>query len=333
MAFVAKEIPTAYVLDPRPRSRARCSLMPARGVLAAICIVLGCIGTVTALLPWGDHQDAFTTNAKRTSGPASGNSDVASDLYGIGVRIGFYVQALMNILCFFKIGSTNPPFIAVATSVALLICWTITDAERQISPCESWIVHNLFSIVGLTSLLLAIAIDGNEQPKGSKRSMTARMVVVFASVANLWAFGARLWFFIKLATQLPSLGTKDVAWLYGTWHLRSKLRFALLAVDYVTFACCVLPGTVLDKRYRTYRYFTLTPLFAWIIYVLAIEKTIHLNDLRPATQVAAPGQAFPLVLGIFSVVEQVVSWIGDRDQLKTKNSPTMMNIYQLLRLS
>src|SRR5271156_2472737 len=82
----------------------------------------------------------FTPHTRRQ---LIGNSNAAGDLYGIGIRVGAYLQiAGMLLSCFRsnKRSRTGIRLLSAAVCVSLLTSWTVLVCLRNISPCEAWLV-------------------------------------------------------------------------------------------------------------------------------------------------------------------------------------------------
>src|SRR6202035_3203949 len=89
---------------------------------------------------------APTSHAKRDP---TGNESASSDLYGLGIRLGSYLQVLgMLFSCIHpkKNCGAGIKLSASAVVIAILTSWTVLVRNREISPCEAWIVLQLATV-------------------------------------------------------------------------------------------------------------------------------------------------------------------------------------------
>ena len=112
----------------------------------------------------GDFRDTLRGAVDRRE--ETGNSSAASDLYGLGMRLGLYFQGLGMILLAGqpnKRCGTGLKLIGGGIGLAMLSSWTIFARQKLFSPCEAALILFLIStaiIPAELSLFKPIAIPG-----------------------------------------------------------------------------------------------------------------------------------------------------------------------------
>lgn len=152
-------------------------------------------------------------------GNQAGNSSAAGEIYGLGVRIGIYLQvfamALSNIRMIRK-GSKKAGRLS-AFMFALLSSWTILVRRKSLSPCEAWLVLSLIYGVGLD----LPEITGGEG-----------IATVMSIICGLWLAISGIWFWGRLCWELPDLGTRNLVFMFRPVEVTGWFRrFLLVATD------------------------------------------------------------------------------------------------------
>ncbi|OJJ46599.1 hypothetical protein ASPZODRAFT_132680 [Penicilliopsis zonata CBS 506.65] len=255
-----------------------------------------------------------------------GSSEAAQDLYGLGVRVGFYLQALgMNL---YNYGDKHDygkglKVASGAITVSIMASWFEYAARKLFSPSEALIVLLVVMCLSLpakTTLLNPHTIIGE---------LTGLAVLL---VAELGVCVALVWTFARLVDTLPTLQTSNVVFIFARVHLNSWFRYAALAccaVDSITslsFAIKIVRVTIvawqhyvtekaeadnddvakleniIDWKHMKWSIQLLRwMLFAWTI--VAVELTIQWNHLSPTANLKNPGQLMPLITGIIILVD------------------------------
>jgi hypothetical protein len=137
-----------------------------------------------------------------------GNAAVAQDIYGIGVRVGFYLQAVSGILSGIRPmrdpSGGVPLFFSIVVSIAILVSWTRLAAQRSISPAETIVIMHMVATNLSTSAIGYI----NSGFRGNG------MGLVVTNITSLWLVIASLWFYIVGRKTLPRLGTENKTWFF-----------------------------------------------------------------------------------------------------------------------
>ena len=170
--------------------------------------------------------------AARNVQPKNGSANAASDLYGLGMRVGVYLQVLgMLLYCFgsHKRSRSGIKLLSSAVCLAFLSSWTAYVTLQEISPCEAWLVLSLINAYG-TPRRAAIKHWNKRDGGGIGFALSAVSVV--------WESISLMWFFTTLFRQLPLLGTKNLIWFFGAVDVSRWFRVLMLI--YSSFCCIVL---------------------------------------------------------------------------------------------
>ena len=165
----------------------------------------------------------------------NGNPNAAGDLYGIGIRVGAYLQVLgMLLSCFrnHKNSRVGMKLISSAVCVSLLSSMTVLVSNQNISPCEAWLILSLINAYG-TPRSAAINHACNE--KGG-------IAMLFAGISVVWQGVFFMWFFVTLVHKLPLLGTNNQVWFFTAVDILGWFRILMLV--YSCFCCLLLPFQV-----------------------------------------------------------------------------------------
>ena len=170
--------------------------------------------------------------ATRNVQPKNGSANAASDLYGLGMRAGVYLQVLgMLLYCFgsHKRSRSGIKLLSSAVCLAFLSSWTAYVSLREISPCEAWLVLSLINAYG-TPRRAAI--------KHWKRRDGGGIGFAFSALSVVWESVSLMWFFTTLVRQLPLLGTNNRVWLFVSVDVSGWFRVVMLI--YSSFCCMLL---------------------------------------------------------------------------------------------
>lgn len=269
-----------------------------------------------------------------TREPEIGNSDAGQDLYGLGVRIGFYLQSLGMLLYMYSGEKDYGQGLKVASgsiTISMLASWFGYAARGLLSPSEAVIV--LLIIISLNFPAKA-TLANSRTIVGEMLGLATMLVVELATCAAL------LWTFARLVDgDLPTLGTPNVVFFFAEVGLNGWFRYLVLvycAIDALTslsFAYKVIrvakvvgglyfkgqigegydwkktePETLEEiddimgwKQIETIALFLAWPL--WILVVVAVELTIRWNHLTPSNDLRTPGQLMALITGIIIITD------------------------------
>ena len=270
-----------------------------------------------------------------------GADSAASDLYGLGIRLGIYFQATGALLA---LGYQDQVFTITSLLVnmaAVLISWSIFASRLAFSVSEAYLILVEVTTLGLPLTPLAISIS-----KGRESEGTRTVCVAAAMAVVLWGYVDFIVLFSGLRHRLPMLGTKGTGWMmmygngdlvgYAGKNILILLCIALPLMAFVFLATALGATAILWKWLRkqtaqpveeqpteAHRLrvkplvvaCVLLPLHVFLI--VSCEETIKSNGLSPETDIAKPGQVIPqcietlvLCCSLTAMVKQLrqVSW-------------------------
>jgi len=153
----------------------------------------------------------------------TGNPIVARDVYGVGLRVGAYLQLFgMLLLCLRSGAASSTTVLVLSSSICLSLCTalTILAARHSISPCEVWLILSLTAAYGN---LRFFAIQDKNHPK-------AGFPAVYGLVSVVWQQVLSFWFWTTLYRELPLLGTANLGWFFVPVDLAGWFRIFMLVV-------------------------------------------------------------------------------------------------------
>jgi len=142
--------------------------------LQAIVVLVALIPFFTILvysLAIPSHQVTIFASDQHLLRRQNGNPNAAGDLYGVGLRIGAYLQILGMLLSCIRTSAESRSGITLLSSsvcLSLYTAWTILVAGNMISPCEAWLILSLTFAYGTPKLA---AINESNKIKGGPRSL------------------------------------------------------------------------------------------------------------------------------------------------------------------
>ncbi|KAM3546820.1 hypothetical protein ARSEF1564_000396 [Beauveria bassiana] len=263
---------------------------------------------------------------------AVGNESAAQDLYGLGVRVGFYMQGLAMILYLYGEETNHGKGLKVASgsmTASILASWFVYAAQAKFSPCEALVVllflTNLFFPAKITLL----------NPRAIAGEMIGLAMLIINEVGICTAL---IWLFSSLVSDLPLLETPSV--IYRNTSLCGWFRWVALAyciVDVLTSFIFIkkvarllriawqyckshrLTNDEVDRITHIVQWSgerTLLKAMLWLVFTfitITVEMTIHWNHLSPSADLQAPGQLIPLTTGAILLVDS--SFVAGREQI------------------
>ncbi|KAF2794331.1 hypothetical protein K505DRAFT_242405 [Melanomma pulvis-pyrius CBS 109.77] len=239
---------------------------------------------------------------------AIGDSSASQDLYGIGVRIGFYLQAAAGSINAFRplrlpAGGT-PIIFSSAVFVAILASWNKLAVDQKISPAETIVI---FNILGSNVTAIVTSIFQNE--------IRGDAIDLFLfNFMFLWQLAVMLWFWTIEQYRLPCLNTNGYTWLIvrvkiDGWYRKFMIVNSVLGT--FMFCCFSLNLNGLqtwnnDEYDRLKCILRVASIVSWVllpIFVATAELTIVQNRLKGHGDISTPGQLIPLVAGVTSLVD------------------------------
>lgn len=255
-----------------------------------------------------------------------GNPDAAQDLYGLGVRVGVYLQALGMILYNYGDKEDYGKGLKVASgsiTLSILASWYVFAARAVFSPSEAVIVLLVLMSVSFPAKMTLL----------NPRTIVGETIGLIALLLpELATCAALVWTFARLVDTLPALQTPGVMFFFAKVSLHGWFRY--LALVY----CIIDALTSLSFAYKVARVTTIAwncykearkeasqqeeeqigeiirwddlgttiRLLRWLIWVLevvAVELTVRWNHLSPTSDLQAPGQLIPLVTGVIILID------------------------------
>ncbi|KAH7108693.1 hypothetical protein B0J11DRAFT_449544 [Dendryphion nanum] len=257
-----------------------------------------------------------------------GNTTLASDLYGDGVRIGIYLQVLGMLLCCIRHKQSGIKLASSSTILALLAAWSVRISKEDLSPVEAWIV---LAIIGLIWVPTIAALVAPTNMVGEGVATTA------LAVALIWHTFAMIAFWSTLFKSLPQLGTQNMMFFLGRVNIKGRVsefmvavgggQIFILAPSLIIFLIMIRRGTKAwlrgekeldieslhqEKRWmkksqqRVVAYLGVLGLLGWTVGIIAVELMIRWNGLVPVKDLSQPGQLVPFVTGIIICTDAFV---------------------------
>jgi hypothetical protein len=212
--------------------------MPLHKFPAVICLIstglllkaqpVSSIMMFSSFLCLADHRPYFVRRQ-------TGNQNASGDLYGIGIRVGAYLQVLGMLLACLRSEKRTRSGIKLLSSaicVSLLVSCTVLIRRQNISPCETWLVLSLINAYGTPR---EAALNNSGVRSGGVAAMFSVLSVVWQDILFIW-------FFAKLITDLPLLGTNNRAWFFAEVNLLGWFRILMLV--YSSFCCLIMPAEI-----------------------------------------------------------------------------------------
>ncbi|PYI11657.1 hypothetical protein BO78DRAFT_457545 [Aspergillus sclerotiicarbonarius CBS 121057] len=261
-----------------------------------------------------------------------GNSDAAADLYGLGVRLGFYLQALAMILYMYGDEKTYGKGLKVASgsiTVSVLASWFCYASQAEFSPSEAILV--LYYLMSLSFPAKYTLLN----PRTIKGETIGVLTLVLTELATC---AALIWTFATLVHTLPRLGTSNLTFFFAPVSLTGWFRY--LALVYLVLDALSSLSSV-HKIFRVlgvaWNADNITPdeenlsnetcaeiskimqwdenqlpitimmWLTWIFAIVAVETTLVWNDLTPLNNLQSPGQLIPFVTGIILFLDSIAT--------------------------
>jgi hypothetical protein len=268
--------PTAGTRPVVPNSGTSVSGSPFSGVLTGSPSVPS--GFVTSATKVGSKSSGSTTATETTSetgtpnGPNAPNmpgnkqperEEASSNLYGLGVRVGFYMLGAASVIGFFHAPCLDSAVqvLAAATSFAYLTAWTKSVTNYAVSPSEASVVLAIISACLLPAMLLAFVwaglpwaqhqfarivgpvsyrenVEERAAQQESLRSLSSRQAVILLllGISSFWLAISAFWLWGTKVYQLPTNGHNNIGWFFATIGSSDTGKFRALML----FLCVLL---------------------------------------------------------------------------------------------
>lgn len=250
---------------------------------------------------------------------APGNADAAQDLYGTGVRVGIYLQAIGMSFSIIRLKSSGIKLTCAGLMLAIMGCWSHLVANQNISPAEALtiaIIGNALSMPALAAAACPTSLMGEG------------IGLIATYLATLLSGIAIMAFWAKFYRELPLLGTENKAFFFTAVKINGWFRvFGLVGCVFGVLGVlvCVVPLVWLlgaafteqkhgrDSRHlsaseklwmaRGARTLAVTSLSSLPMVIACVEMNIKYNHLEPTRDLTQPGQSIPLAIGIITLVD------------------------------
>lgn len=274
----------------------------------------------------------------------AGNTGVANDVYGLGVRVGIYTQATGMLLSAGCLQGSGIKIASSATMIGLLSSWTVLARNKDFSACEAVLIITLISTISLAGMPVSF-ITASEGGIGG----------LALTIANLWTLCIAFWFWSTLYNNLPNLNTDGAVWMFVRVSAFGWFRIFMLVAAGLS-ALMIILSTVIwavntynaIKAYKEYKAFMAyvayggalphvsqeeinkalreieeakqeakreAKILAWIytaigalvliLSIASVEKIIEYNALTPQKSLSTPGQTIPLSIGLVVLVDGI----------------------------
>jgi len=262
-----------------------------------------------------------------------------SDMYGLGIRLGFYITWLSGILAGWLapgevkgIAFTLDVFV-FATFLALVI----QVALDSLKVVEVYIVllltfGNYIALVFYWIWRIVTRFDPYLDPSRSPRARTSRTTSDLRTLLLLAVVAFQLWFWLGLVPSTVSgLGCREYGFLFTKVDLgNTALRVTNIVLNFILgtilIYCIVLrfgelgrasttpTGTVQTRQSKRdeeqrvlllQRIDTVFRIVLVTIIVVATELTIRWNDIQDVYTLTSAGQTIPFIIGVAALVRVI----------------------------
>ncbi|PWY74492.1 hypothetical protein BO94DRAFT_606951 [Aspergillus sclerotioniger CBS 115572] len=257
-----------------------------------------------------------------------GNDDAAQDLYGLGVRLGFYLQGLAMILYLYGDEENYGKGLKIASgsiTVSILASWFCYAVEQAFSPSEAIVV---------LMMVMCLAFPAKYTLCNPRTIMGETIGVLAVLLTELGTCAALLWTFGTLVHSLPRLGTPNVVFFFARVSLTGWVRYlalVYLTIDAITSLMVASrmvrvlmiawtayaagrtePSPVeLDEisatiKWKSEEFFlTIQVWVVWVFTIVTVEVTLYWNHLTPVMDLRSPGQLIPFVTGLILLIDSL----------------------------
>jgi hypothetical protein len=158
-----------------------------------------------------------------------GNLNAAADVYGLGVRLGFYLQGftqLLHIIPLRKDSGRGVKLACASIAISILASWSILAGDKLISPCETFLVTFILNSVSLPA---GLAVINPDAIVGEGIGLMLFMItLVWTNVATTWTY-AKLWH------TLPLLDTENVVFFFAPVSVTGGFRIFALVMSLLSW--------------------------------------------------------------------------------------------------
>ncbi|KAH7239553.1 hypothetical protein BKA59DRAFT_484661 [Fusarium tricinctum] len=240
------------------------------------------------------------------------------DLYGLGIRVGFYAQWLSTLIVKLFVREEIPAYRAVnlLLQLAVIVCLVFMSARRTIHSPE--VMIDFWLLVGSPSSLQWGLI---------KRSGIVARLSRVALYAALSAYGC--WFWFGGVDMLPQMPCESLVFLGGT-NMDGWFRWLgkIVSVGGLVACVCVFvwissdywkrrsyeeaatyegsqPKSKVQERPQTDIALLAVSISVMALSIISIEYLIIDNHLVGVNDILEPGQLIPLIVGVFGLLGTV----------------------------
>ena len=174
----------------------------------------------------GDPIASDTPSGTAIPRDSIGSQNAAADVYGLGVRLGLYLQGftqLLHLVPFRKDSGRGVKLACASIAISILASWSILARDKLISPCEACLVTFILNSVTIPATLTLF--KPNTIAGEGIGLMLFLLTMLWTTVATTWT-NAKLWH------TLPLLDTENVVFFFVPVSVTGWFRiFSLVSVS------------------------------------------------------------------------------------------------------
>jgi len=244
-----------------------------------------------------------------------------SDVLGLGVRIGFYLQLFSNLI----LGTIRPQDASKAflQNVFFIICLVtaaiFSSAKHQFPP-GSTIACTWYPVLGYVALIPFLF-------RLLPKSLPTPQVVLSAAVVAVTSCFA-IWFWYKGLDQIhPAQCMEPRVFLFYNCSARGNIRTLFKVLTPLLLAISILSGSSVPVFQMIYlsacvgdnmqrpesprRIRVLVLGLVWLAFgIVAFELQLQWNHVGGINAFETTGQLIPLTFGILSVIQTICAFVG-----------------------
>ncbi|KAF2732962.1 hypothetical protein EJ04DRAFT_578030 [Polyplosphaeria fusca] len=285
----------------------------------------------------------------------SGNAD----MYGLGIRLGYYLQWYGGVLAAWIAPTEVNPFrfsidLFVAATFLALIILTAQDVD-SLQPVETYIVLLLMfgaylALVPIYFWRLLTCCDPFWDPSRWPRVRPSALASNLSFIMLIGVLIYQYWFWFNRVPDLDRLGCQQYGFFFGQLRLNSTALIVINALVYVFLGLVAVyililkfrymvgfpdpsesrPKRQISRRRKAAHIALLQNMDSWfklltaIAVTVAVEVTIDWNEIENVNSLDSAGQTIPFIIGLGLVVRIFyVYWFkygGDDDDTDSYNS-------------
>ncbi|KAF8537358.1 hypothetical protein BDD12DRAFT_227983 [Trichophaea hybrida] len=269
-----------------------------------------------------EYRQQTTSSSTQSTGQAETSCGFKGtpDMYGLGIRLGIYLQTLAVLLAgtFDKTGSM----------MALSLAGSLFKLSMLLGLSILTATHTEFQVVE-AAIVIAFTLCTHETINIEHKSTKSRWkyLPIMVHSANIAIGSYSIWFWFRGIDQLahsicPSYGfffsrVTFLGWFRTFGKVFSILQFLVLLLllvlvnSKINLKCDgIEPGMLRNIAKVASK---IVPWLWSICCILAIELMIRWNHIGEVNSISNVGQAIPFLVGFGSVVTVIIEWTEEHD--------------------